>query len=149
MAIYRTYGYANCGCPVRDNGGNRDVSRNASAMLSFAPHHVGNGFIRSARYGFAYSHRSRHCNKCIGISVNAQLKKPLAADEVLSNYRRQANIIKRRGQSGLAFFNGEYKEGELYRNQCLPYSILVTETTSPAMPARARTAQTAVQTAAS
>ena len=51
--------------------------------------------------------------------------------------------------SGLAFFNGEYKEGELYRNQCLPYSILVTETTSPATPARARTAQTAVQTAAS
>ena len=48
VAIYRTYGYANCGCPVRDNGGNRDVSRNASAMLSFAPHHVGNGFIRSA-----------------------------------------------------------------------------------------------------
>ena len=43
------------GGPVRDNGGNRDVSRNASAMLSFAPHHVGNGFIRSARYGFASS----------------------------------------------------------------------------------------------
>ena len=43
--------------------------------------------------------------------------------------------------------NGEYKEGELIAY--LPYSILVTETTSPAMPARARTAQTAVQTAAS
>lgn len=49
--------------------------------------------------------------------------------------------------SGLAFFNGEYKEGELIAY--LPYSIFVTETTSPATPARARTAQTAVQTAAS
>ena len=43
--------------------------------------------------------------------------------------------------------NGEYKEGELIAY--LPYSIFVTETTSPATPARARTAQTAVQTAAS
>ena len=42
---------------------------------------------------------------------------------------------------------GEYKDGELIAY--LPYSIFVTETTSPATPARARTAQTAVQTAAS
>ena len=38
---------------------------------------VGNGFIRSACRGLVGIHRSRYCNKCIGISVNAQLKNRL------------------------------------------------------------------------
>jgi len=51
------------------------ASRNASAELSFAPHHVGNGFIRSACYGFVGNSRSGYRNNRIGISVKAQLKK--------------------------------------------------------------------------
>ena len=41
VAIWRSYGYAYCGSPVRDIGGNRNVSRNASALLNFAPHLIG------------------------------------------------------------------------------------------------------------
>ena len=36
---------------------------------------VGNGFIRSARYGFASSFRSGYRKKCIGRSVKAPLKR--------------------------------------------------------------------------
>ena len=51
------------------------ASRNASAELSFAPHHVGNGFIRSACYGFVGNSRSGYRNKRIGIGVYAPPKK--------------------------------------------------------------------------
>ena len=54
------------------------ASRNASAELSFAPHHVGNGFIRSACYGFVGNSRSGYRNNRIGISVKAKIKSALA-----------------------------------------------------------------------
>ena len=38
-AIWRTYGYIYCGSPVRDIGGNRNVSRNASAVQNAATHY--------------------------------------------------------------------------------------------------------------
>jgi hypothetical protein len=54
------------------------ASRNASAELSFAPHHVGNGFIRSACYGFVGNSRSGYRKNRIGISVKAKIKSALA-----------------------------------------------------------------------
>ena len=50
LSLYR-YGYVSARC--RGCVQNRDVSRNASALLNFLPHIVGNGFIRSACRGFA------------------------------------------------------------------------------------------------
>ena len=38
-AIWHPYGYIYCGSPVRDIGGNRNVSRNASAVQNAATHY--------------------------------------------------------------------------------------------------------------
>ena len=74
---YCTYGYVFCGSPVRNNGGNRGVSRPGRLCYisaKSASHHVGNRFACSVHYGFLRTIRLGYRNKCISISVKALLK---------------------------------------------------------------------------
>ena len=50
------------------------ASRNASAELSFAPHHVGNGFIRSMCNDFACIHQSGN-RKNVSVQIGCASKK--------------------------------------------------------------------------
>ena len=74
-ANWGTYGYGYLrwpGVEVTDETGK--LPRYVSTVLSFAPHLVGNGFIRSVCYGFVGTYRSGNRKKRIGTSVNAPLK---------------------------------------------------------------------------
>ena len=67
-----------------------------SALLRFAPHLVGNGFIRSACYGFVGTFRSGNRKNRIGISADAPLKNRLR--QMRCNYIRAvgATFFQRR-----------------------------------------------------
>ena len=92
------------------------ASRNASAELSFAPHHVGNGFIRSACYGFVGNSRSGYRNNRIGISVKAKIKSALAHTMII-HYSLFTIHYKKRAANGRPYnYIFEYWQSRYKRN---------------------------------